>query len=134
MASRQRARRSRHAQRIKAREFGLYAKEQELATAKEEETKMVKQLEFAQKELALCRKNYKKMRGDHVMALQSILAQLGISKTAYFGQAYIGRFCCLLSTLPIAMAVTQPLFLRFPRKAGETRRQYNACMKLNLQY
>ena len=30
----------------------MYAKEQELATAKEEETKMVKQLEFAQKELA----------------------------------------------------------------------------------
>ena len=41
-------RRSRHAQRIKAWECGLYAKEQEFATAKEEETKMVKQLEFAQ--------------------------------------------------------------------------------------
>uniref|UniRef100_A0A6T1YVL7 Uncharacterized protein n=1 Tax=Eutreptiella gymnastica TaxID=73025 RepID=A0A6T1YVL7_9EUGL len=137
LPSRQRAvaqRRSRHAQRVKAREFGLYAKEQELATAKEEETKMVKQLEFAQKELALCRKNYKKLRGDHVMALQSILAQLGISKTAYFGHAYIGKYCFILSTMPIAMAITQPFFLRFPRKAGETRRQYNARMKHNAQY
>ena len=58
------------------------------------------------------------------MALQSILAQLGISKTAYFGHAYIGKYCCLPSTLPIAMAITQPFFLRFPRKAGETQRQF----------
>ena len=95
---------------------------------------MVKQLEFAQKELALCRKNYKKLRGDHVMALQSILAQLGISKTAYFGHACIGKYCCLLSTMPIATAITQPFFLRFPRKGKEMRRQYHARMKLDAQY
>ena len=68
------------------------------------------------------------------MGLQSILAQLGISKTAYFVHAYIGRYCCLLSTMPIAVAITQPFFLRFPRKAWETRGQYNERMKLNAQY
>ena len=85
-------RRSGHAQRVKARGFRLYATEQELATAKEEESKMVQRLESAQKELALNRKNYKKLRGDHVMALQ-FLPNLAFRKRPISATHILYAYC-----------------------------------------
>ena len=95
---------------------------------------MVNPVEFAQNELTVRRRKNKKSRGEHVITVQSLFVQLCISETAYFGHAYIGTFCCPLSTLPIAMAIKQTFSLCFPRKAGETRRQCNASMNVNAQY
>ena len=76
----------------------------------------------AQSGLQCSRTNLMKSRGDHVSALHSILDDLAISRTAYFGHPYIGKYCKFLCTPAVASAITSPLLLRFSDRDRAGRR------------
>ena len=76
------------------------------------------------------------LRGDHVSALHSILDDLAISRTAYFGQAYIGEYCKLLCTPAMVSAITSPLLLRFSDRdrAGRRSPEFLAANKIRQRW
>ena len=70
-------------------------------------------LETAKRELHEAEVSYSKVDGIHVQAYKAALAHFGISKTAYFGHAYIGKYCKLLCTQRIAVAISEPCLRRW---------------------
>ena len=61
------------------------------------------------RELREAQVSYSKADGIHVQAYKAALAHFGISKAAYFGHAYIGKYCKLLCTQRIARAISELL-------------------------
>ena len=57
-----------------------------------------------------------------MQAYKAALAHFGISKTAYFGHAYIGKYCKLLCTQRIAVGISEPCLRRW----SEQRRRVAA--------
>ena len=70
-------------------------------------------LETAKRELHEAEVSYSEADGIHVQAYKAALAHFGISKSAYFGHAYMGKYCKLLCRQRIAVAISEPCFRRW---------------------
>ena len=129
-------RRRRHARRVQERRLGVAELQSQLHELQRKERDQSAQVVKAQSGLQCSRTNLKKLRGDHVSALHSILDDLAISRTAYFGHAYIGKYCKLLCTPAVASAITSPLLLRFSDRdrAGRRTPEFLAANKIRQRW
>ena len=91
----------------------LPEKEEEVRRLKNADGIANEALETAKRELHEAEVSYSKADGIHVQAYKAALAHFGISKTAYFGHAYIGKYCKLLCAQRIAVAISEPCLRRW---------------------
>lgn len=114
--SRERAKRNREVRaHVRAAKIAMAIpeKEKRVGDLREQQEVMTKHLQHAQTALSERKESYAKGDGEHVCAYKQKMVDVGVSKTAYFGHAYIGKYCKFLCTIFVALAITQPILLRW---------------------
>ena len=110
------------AQRDAAKRAGLPDKEALLESLGREVERAEKDVHEAKDRLGVAKKEYDKFKGDHERRFDDILLKLGIRRQAYFGHAYVGKMCKVLSTQAVACAITTPFLLPFVAQKKELTR------------
>ena len=117
----QKQRRRRALWREVAQIENLPAKEEAVAKMQRESEESGRVLREIRTALDSATKSLAAHEGPYVTAYKKALAVRGIAKTAYFGHAYIGKYCKQLCTPEVALAITEPLLLPYLEPLATTR-------------
>lgn len=104
---------------------GVPKKVQQLQEAKDEWLEMEKGVKEAEVQYEAAQAALDKMDGIHMQKWNRILQEANLIKTAYFGHAYIGRYCKVLTSLDMAVKLSSAFLAQFDAQQDEIRRLKN---------
>lgn len=113
----------RRARRDHENALGVHTLREQLEQAEAKVRTLQDKQHTAERLLTAARHDLQKLRGPRVCQLQSILTDLGIRKTCYFGHAYVGKYCKMLCSPHVAWKITEAFIGGFDKAQ---RRHENA--------